>query len=127
MLNPVKQQGFTVVELLITLFIAAAFLVSGYQLFSVIVKDGGEARMQSSASDVAYDYLQRYKSSATSPCTSSTPLNNSPISVDGLSNVLVTVKIRCPYSATTSVSKINVTVKYGAEGDVVSNATYVAQ
>ena len=127
MLNPVKQQGFTVVELLITLFIAAAFLVSGYQLFSVIVKDGGEARTQSRAADVAYDYLQRNESSATSPCTSSTPLNNSPISVDGLSSVFVTVKISCPYATITNISKVEVSVKYGAGGDVVSNATYVTQ
>lgn len=125
MLEHNQGSGFTVVELLITLFIAAAFLVSGYQLYSVIIKDGGEARLQSRAANVAYDYLQRYEDSATNPCTASTPLNNSSITVEGLSAVFITVKISCPYTATTSVTKVTATVTYGAGGDVVSNATYV--
>ena len=62
------QNGFTVVELLITLFIAAAFLVSGYQLFNLIIKDGGQTRAESRASNVAYDYLRKYSSSAVFPC-----------------------------------------------------------
>ncbi|HRN90082.1 MAG TPA: prepilin-type N-terminal cleavage/methylation domain-containing protein [Candidatus Saccharibacteria bacterium] len=126
MLDPVKQQGFTVVELLITLFIAAAFLVSGYQLFSVIIKDGGEARMQSRAADVAYDYLQRYEKSATNPCTVKTPLNNQSITATGLSNVTVSVNITCPYTSTTSVSKVLVTLKYSNPQITITNATYVS-
>lgn len=96
MKNNKKQSGFSAVELLITLFIAAAFLISGYQLYAVVIKDGGEARMQSSASNVATDYLQRYKSSATNPCTVQAPLSDSPITVSGLSNVTATVAISCP-------------------------------
>ena len=42
------NQGFTTIELLVTLFIAAAFLASGYQLYSVILQDGGDARAQAS-------------------------------------------------------------------------------
>ena len=125
MKNNQKKSGFSAVELLITLFIAAAFLISGYQLYAVVIKDGGEARMQSSASNVATDYLQRYKSSATNPCTTSTPLTDSSITVPGLSNVTVSVAITCPYSSTTSVSKILVTIKYGTPQKTISNATYV--
>jgi len=96
------SNGFSAVELLITLFIAAAFLISGFQLYAVIIKDGGEARMQSSASNVATDYLQRYKSSATNPCTTQSPLTDSSISIPGLSSVTVSVAITCPYVVATA-------------------------
>lgn len=92
--------GFTAVELLITLFIAAAFLTSGYQLYSLIIKDGGETRMQARASNIAYDYLQRYKANVTNPCTEQAPETDSSIEVDGLSNSTVSVSITCPYVST---------------------------
>ncbi len=95
-----KQSGFTAIELLITLLIAAAFLVTGYQLYAVIIKDGGNTRAQARASNVAYDYLRRYSSTITSPCTASTPLNNAPISVSDISSVQVTVSLTCPFSDT---------------------------
>ncbi|MFZ3009910.1 MAG: type II secretion system protein, partial [Candidatus Microsaccharimonas sp.] len=99
------QSGFTAVELLITLFVAVAFLVAGYQLFNVVVKDGGQARAESRAGNVAYDYMRRYASNATNPCTGSTPLNNSPLNIDGLSNARITVTITCPDVTTASLSK----------------------
>ena len=120
-----KQSGFSAIELLITLFIAAAFLMSGYQLYDVIMKDGGETSAKTRASNVTYDYLQRYKPSATNPCTAQTPLTNSSITVSNLSSVTVTVAITCPYSSITSLSKILVTVKYNTPQQTVSNATYV--
>ena len=67
-----QQSGFTAVELLITLFVAAAFIVAGYQLFNIVMKDGGETRAESRAGNVAYDYLRRYTDAATNPCTPST-------------------------------------------------------
>jgi prepilin-type N-terminal cleavage/methylation domain-containing protein len=127
-----RQSGFTAIELLITLFIAAAFLVSGYQLYNLIIKDGGQTRAQSRASNVAYDYLQRYKSNPTyitNPCTVpavQTPLSNSS-SILNLSNVTVTVTITCPYSTTSSISKVLVTVQYNNPVQTVSEATYVTK
>lgn len=120
-----NQSGFTAAELLITLFVAAAFLVSGYQLYNVIIKDSGQTRAESRASNVAYDYMRRYSSSATVPCTETTPLNNSTISVAGLSASSVTVAITCPYSSTTSISKVDISVKYNNPQKVVKYATYI--
>jgi prepilin-type N-terminal cleavage/methylation domain-containing protein len=120
-----KQSGFSAIELLITLFIAAAFLMSGYQLYDVIMKDGGETTAKTRASNVAYDYVQQYKTTPTNPCTAQTPLTDSPKTVSGLSNVTVTVTISCPYSSITSISKVLVTVKYNTPQQTVSNATYV--
>lgn len=124
-----KKTGFTAVELMITLFIAALFLVSGYQLYNVIVKDGGQTRSQARASNVAYDYLQRYKSNPTfikSSCVVpavQTPLTNSS-SIPNLSKVTVTVTITCPFGTASPVSKILVTVSYNTPQQVISNATY---
>lgn len=119
------EQGFTVVELLITLFVAAAFLVSGYQLYNAIIKDGGQTRGESRASNVAYDYLRRYSASTVSPCVASTPVSAASVSVAGISNVTVTVAITCPYTSTTSISKVEATVLYNNPQQTVRYATYV--
>ena len=121
-----NNSGFTAVELLITLFVAAAFLVSGYQLYALIIKDGGQTRSDARAANVAYDYMRRYSLSATNPCTTTTLLSNSPINVSSLSNVLVTVAITCPVS-TTSVSKIEATVLYNTPQQTMEYSTYVTQ
>jgi len=118
------KSGFTAVELLITLFIAAAFLVSGYQLYGLIIKDGGQTRAQAKASNTLYDYLQRYRTSATSPCTAQTPLTNSVITVTGLTSVTITVAISCPYGTASPVSKVLATLKYNNPQLSISNATF---
>lgn len=120
------QSGFTIVELLITLFVAAAFLTSGYQLFNLVIKSSGQARADSRASSVAYDYMRRYSASAVSPCAASTPLTNAPINVAGLSSVTITVTISCPYSATTALSKVDVVVHYNTPQLTMEYSTYVA-
>lgn len=126
-----KQSGFTTVELLVTLFVAAAFLIAGYQLFNIIIKDGGSARFQSIANNKAYDYLQQYKTkvAANTSCNNPTnySLNTASISVAGISNVTVKVDITCPYSAITALSKITVTLKYGNPQQTIINSTYATK
>lgn len=120
-----KQSGFTAVELLITLFVAAAFLIAGYQLFNVVIKDGGQARAESTAGNVAYDYLRRYAPQATNPCTAATVLDNAAITVDGLSNVKISVAISCPpgYTAT-GVSKVEATITYNTPQQTSKYSTF---
>lgn len=120
-----KQSGFTAIELLITLFVAAAFLVSGYQLYSVVIKDGGQTRAQAKASNVAYDYLRRYSNTATNPCTTINPEINTSVSVAGLSAVTVSVAITCPYASVTTLSKVDVTVKYNNPEQTIKYASYI--
>lgn len=127
MIYHAQQSGFTAIELLITLFIAAAFLASGYQLYSVVIKDGGETRAQTRASNIAYDYLRRYTTAVTSPCTPQTPLTNSALTTPGLSNVTVTVAISCPYPSSTSVSKVQATVNYNTPQQAMTNAVFITQ
>ena len=96
------SNGFSAIELLITLFIAAAFIVSGAQLYSAVIKDGGNANMTAKASSALSTYLQNYKTTVDDPCTPEKPLTNSPISVVGLSNVTISVEITCQNNDTTN-------------------------
>jgi prepilin-type N-terminal cleavage/methylation domain-containing protein len=122
---PNKQSGFTAVELLITLFVAAAFLIAAYGLFNLVIKDGGATRAESRASNVAYDYMRKYAASSTTiPCTASTPLTNAPLTVDGLSNVTVSITISCLPDAISTISKVEVALTYNAPAQTVKYATY---
>lgn len=120
------SSGFTAIELLITLFVAAAFLGAGYQLFNLVIKDGGNTRAESAASNVAYDYLRRYSDSTTNPCAPSTPLTDSAITIEGVASPLVSVVVTCPQSTTTTLSRIEVSISYGLGSDAktVKYATY---
>lgn len=109
------QSGFTAVELLITLFVAAAFIVAGYQLFNVVIKDGGDVRAQSTAANVAYTYLRKYSDAATNPCSSQAPLTDESISVDGLTDVVVTVTIQCAQTDAPSLSRVDATIAYNKD------------
>ena len=123
-----KNSGFTAVELLITLFIAAAFLMSGYQLYGLIIKDSGDVRATANASNKANEYLQTYKTYATNPCSNTIPSLPTDLSVPitNLTNTTLTVAITCPYgTATPSISKITVTLKYGKPQKTINIATYV--
>ncbi|HWT40015.1 MAG TPA: LamG domain-containing protein [Dongiaceae bacterium] len=119
------RQGFTAVELLITLFVAAAFLLAGYQLFNVVIKDGGDTRAQSQAANTAYDYMRRYSDSATNPCTPSAPLTNSPITVTNLSFVTISVSISCPEDDAPTLSKIDSIISYNDPQQTLHYATFI--
>lgn len=119
------QQGFTAVELLVTLFVAGAFLIAGYQLFSIVIKDGGDARAQSRVANVAYQYMRQYSDSATNPCTTVSPMANQTITIDGLTNVRATVNISCAQPDTATLSKVQVIISYGNPAQTLTYATYV--
>lgn len=127
MIRTTQSPGFTAVELLITLFVAAAFVATGYQLFNLVIKDGGDTRAEAVVSNVAYDYLRRYTHTATNPCAASTPLSNQSIAITNIADPKITVSITCPQSATTSLSKVEVSISYGTSGarNTVKYATYV--
>jgi Tfp pilus assembly protein PilE len=126
-----NQPGFTAVELLITLFVAVAFLVAGYQLYFIVIKDNGQTRAQAKAANVAYNYLRNYTSTATNPCAASTPLSNSPITVAGLSNATLSVTITCPYASSTgtnnatNISRIEAVLTYNSPAQTIRYVTFV--
>lgn len=122
-----RTSGFTAVELLITLFVAAAFLIAAYQLFNLVVKDGGSTRAESRATNVAYDYLRQYAASSTTiPCTASSPLSGAPLSVDGLTSVTINIDVTCLPAAIASLSKVTATILYNNPQQTIKYATYVS-
>lgn len=121
------QSGFSAVELLITLFIATAFIATGYQLYSVIIKDGGTARTRTIATNIAYDNLRRYASQATDPCTIVNPSPAPSIPANsGLSDASIEVTFSCPYGQTSLTTRVQVTVTYGTTQEEVTHALYVS-
>lgn len=119
--------GFSAVELLITLFIAAIFLMSGYQLYTVVIEDSGRTRAESTVANVAYNYLRQYSTSAANPCVASTPITNQSISIEDINSPVLTIAITCPQPATTTLSRIEASITYGTGTDAttVKYATYV--
>lgn len=69
--------GFTTIELLVTLFVAMAFIAAFAQIFTVIDRGAAEARWQSSASNLAYGELRKYTTKpSTFVCNSVTDLRS---------------------------------------------------
>lgn len=126
MSHRILQQGFTAVELLVTLFVAAAFIIAGYQLFNVVIQDGGETRAKVTAANTAYAYLRQYSDAATNPCTPTTPLTNSPITVQDLIQVTISVSIECPQTDAPTLSKVNAIITYNKNPQqTLTYSTYV--
>lgn len=132
-----NQQGFTVVELTVTIIVAAMFATMFYQLFVTIVQVGSTVRRDAGASDIAYSYLRRYqKSSDISPaptCASNTPAkvvipstNENDPSV-GDYTIVVNAYAPWPICQTNSdIVKIESVVTYQNDGTKkVTHATYI--
>lgn len=125
------QKGFSAVELLITLFIAAAFIGTSYQLYSVVIKDGGVVRMRAKASNIAYDNLRRYAPQVTNPCTVFTPSPTPSIPAGSLpANASLSVTPTCPYApsgGSVAITRIEVKITYGTPQQEVVHALFVTK
>lgn len=115
------RAGFSTVELLITLFVAALFLGAGYLLYNTIVRESGGARRQARASNVAYRYLRTYSDAVPASCVEREVLADQALAppVDTLPDARVWVTYSCPEPGLT---KVEVTVRYGREE--VTHALY---
>lgn len=127
-----RQGGFTTVELLVTLFVAALFIASGYQLYNVITMRSGNARMMSEASNIGYDVLRKEGATVAGvPVSCSNPVNTHPTqSVSRTSETLpgLTIRIiRCTPASDLSVVRVSVIVSCGSPVKEVTHATYVAR
>ena len=109
----VRSQGFSTVELLISLFIAAAFITTGFQLFSVVTKDSNKAQLRARAASIVNTTIQERASNAAPTCT---PQNGSAeaISTAQLPQPAnVTVNYSCPYGQSSKTTRVTAVVKYG--------------
>lgn len=120
-----RESGFSAIELLITLFVLAAFLIAGVQLYNVVINDGAASRAEARASNLAYGYLRQYSTAAENPCTPSTVLDGESVEVQGLIDVSVSVVITCPYGVSSDISKVEAQVSYNNPSQTVIHATFV--
>jgi len=137
-----RSTGFTTIELLISLFVAAALVGTFYQLFAAADKGNAEARSSATASALAYSNLRKYTTkptgyvcdnttnqvandSAPGQIISTTTTNNNHPS--GLpSPVIETITAWSPAGcgANTPVL-LNSKVTYGTQATEVVHGTYV--
>lgn len=55
-----SQNGFSSVEMLMTIVVAGLFAVTFYQLFTTVHGVNSQSRQQALANDIAYSYLRKY-------------------------------------------------------------------
>ena len=130
-----RKDGLTTVELMVTLFVAALFILSGYQLYNAVNLRAGNSREMSEASNIAYRILREqaiYDSSFTkdtsSTCPSSSTLSPTPtLPANTLPNPVVSV-YRCYVDTNSDLQRVTVQIEYGNDTPrrKVVHATYVS-
>lgn len=129
-----SSSGFSTVELVVTLFVATMFIISGYQLFGVITASSGASRQLSLASNIGYDVLRSRGginiASYTNQCSSSVSVENVEVDTTGLPSATVKIERCRPYSSPDlGIVKVTSIVEYGTSTPKkrVSHATYFSQ
>lgn len=125
-----SSEGFTVVELLITLIVGLLLLVSVHQFYSYILNDSTESRTRAVASNLAYQYMREYAGTINGSCSSATTTINKGYS-DFPNNpalpqpATAQIKVSCATNTPTDVSLLSVSVTYGNPATTINHATYV--
>ena len=134
MIRTSRDEGFTVVELLVTLFVAALFVLSGWQLYTVVTTRSAEAQQESEAGDLAYSVLRGWEWGAdeyvsAAVCSSSTTATSiSPLPDTGSLPSPVDVKMsRCNPITGVNMNRVIVTVIYGPDELEVSHGIFVSE
>lgn len=124
------SRGFTVVELMITLFVASLFVISGSQLYQTVVFRSGEARKMSEASAIAYEVLRsegKYRDVAQLCSASSAHPHETVQRTSSLLGGTVNVKLeRCRVQPALKMVRVIATVPYDNATKEVSHAIYAA-
>lgn len=124
--------GFSAVELLITLFIAAAFIGTGVQLYNAVTGSSGAANARVRASNEAYEQLRKATASSL-PCAPVASPAVTTTSLDGdslrLLNPILTITVFAPYTCSSDVVNVRATVTYGPshKREEVSHAIYASR
>lgn len=63
------SRGFTIVEVLVTIFIATVFIIAIAVLYGLVVANTAAARNRADASDLAYQNLRTYAYSGATPAS----------------------------------------------------------
>jgi|GEM_PF-247865 len=135
-----SQDGFTAVELLITLIVASLFLFSGYQLYIQVTRDGSDANKTAVLSNIVYERMTKLAKhttglaanqagcSSTSGSVQTLPAEN----ISGVGSVTFKNTVSCPRATTpgslTDLFYIEVEASYTDAGadKKVRHATYAS-
>lgn len=122
--------GFSAVELMISMFIAVAFIASGYQLYSVIIKDGSEVNYRTQASNIAYSYLRQYGTQPSGNCVAKSTQTITMTASEKATlpnNAKAYYDYTCPYGTGSSVWRITTKVTYGTPTQEIAHALFISQ
>jgi Tfp pilus assembly protein PilX len=137
-----SQDGFSAVELLITLIVGALFVISFYQIYILTTQGNAVARRDAIASEIAYSNLRRYTEKPSITCdttpTSTTNLVTNPNAAGQVLSTVTSTSSLLPGTITETVLafaprgcdlefpiKVESTVTYGDPLKKVVHATYV--
>lgn len=124
-------EGLTTVELLVALFIAGVFLISGYQLYTYIFRSGTQTTVAAEVSNAVYAKM-RAKAASITP-GSCVPFTNGPggevYSSSMVGNVTIVTTVTCPYTDNTlkGINKVTSTASYSTAGspqETITHAIY---
>lgn len=117
MKQQVAQEGFTAIELLITLLIASMFILSGYQLYAQVNRDGADANRSANVSALVTAKVQSEARSVTGTgnCVQVGPTSLGPVNEPGVGNVTYVTNVTCPSpTELTTLKYIKVEATYGS-------------
>ncbi len=110
-MNDARQSGFSAIELLVAIIIAALMFGAAYQLYGVSLRNAASSQSRARASNIAYDVARQYQERATNPCTTLTE-TPTPSDMRGLVGATVSAIITCPYGTTSDISLVTTKVTY---------------
>lgn len=111
MSSPMNDSGFTAVELLITLLIAAMFLFAGYQLYTQVTRDGNDANLVAKASNVSYEIMRDRAISVSASQPNGCTLSSASTNVQVRDRISYDSSVSCVRPASSSLDVFYVTVR----------------
>ena len=111
-----RQTGLTTVELIVTLFLASMFIVSGYQLYSAVSGRSGESRELAEASSLAYKALRSSGHVAVTNSCNSPLVSSVTLGTTTLPNPSAEIS-RCKPFPSGNIVRTTVLVHYGESSD----------
>lgn len=125
MIERTEEHGFTTAELLISIFVGVAFILTAYQLYGIIAGNSSNTQQQAIASNLAYANLQVATGQVGATCSASTSTSNVPSGTQLPSGSKIAIAITCPFGTSSGVSEVTATVTYGS--NQVSHGVYATQ
>ena len=123
------DRGFTIVEMIVTVLVAAMMVGIFYQLFVSIVQAGAAARKDAAAHDVVSALIKRYPTtysvSGDVNCVADTEVTTTNGTSSEIGAYTETLSATCPYTSSPSITKITGVVTYNNGASSVTQAAYV--